>query len=79
MKRISKSDQVRAAKKLLAEEGYITDSLWSIEDVKRDYNVTDLEAMEILEDAIGNNDTLAEKIFCYIAQEAENRGLIKKE
>ena len=55
MTRISKADKIRAAKKLLAEEGYMISSLWCIQDVQENYNATDMEAMEILEAAIGSN------------------------
>jgi hypothetical protein len=79
MKRISKSDQVRAAKKLLADEGYMISSLWSIGDVQEHYNVTDLVAMEILEESIGGNENLSGEVFSFIDEAASRRGLIKKE
>jgi len=36
------------ARKLLADLGYYTDSLWSIEDVTDHYKCTDEEAYEVL-------------------------------
>ena len=51
---MSRADKVRDAKRLLTEEGYIISSLWSVADVKESYDVTDLVAMQILEEALSN-------------------------
>jgi len=79
MTRISKADKIRAAKILLAEEGYMISSLWSVHDVVDNYEVTDFVAMQILEEAIGNNESYVEHTFEEIDSVAERMGLTKKD
>jgi len=79
MTRISKADKIREAKILLAEQGYMISSLWSVEDVQENYEVTDFVAMQILEEAIGNNESYIEHVFEEIDAVAERMNLTKKQ
>ena len=50
-------DKIEQAKAILREAGYHVDSLWHINDVKDNYNVTDDEAQEVLSEALNNDGT----------------------
>jgi hypothetical protein len=42
----------------LSKRGYFTDNLWSVEDVKSKFDVTDDEAQEVLERSLTNDATM---------------------
>ena len=42
----------------LSKRGFFTDNLWSVEDVKSKFNVTDEEAQEVLEKSLTNEATM---------------------
>jgi hypothetical protein len=69
---------VEEAKKFLEDNGYQTDNLWQIDDVKHSYNCTDEEAMEVLIQALTNEATM-NQIWFAIDFHAEDNGLTKKE
>jgi len=45
-------------KEELSRRGFFTDNLWSVEDVKSKFNVTDEEAQEVLEKSLTNEATM---------------------
>jgi hypothetical protein len=45
------------AKKFLADQGFFTDNLWHVSDVKMLYNCTENEAYEVLDLALTNANT----------------------
>lgn len=49
---------IQEAKQLLKDNGYYTDSLWCIDDVKGKFNCTDDEAYDVLEGALTNDATM---------------------
>lgn len=53
---------VEQAKQTLKENGYYTDNLWHVEDVKIEYDCDNDTAYEIL-DSVFNNGFLTETIF----------------
>jgi hypothetical protein len=67
---------LQQAKTILEEYGYQVQNLWSIEDVKANYNCTDAEAMIILHKALTNEATM-EQVFLAIDMEAEEMGFEK--
>tara|TARA_B110000902_G_scaffold237202_1_gene284018 strand:- start:506 stop:748 length:243 start_codon:yes stop_codon:yes gene_type:complete len=53
------SKEVEEAKALLKENGYYTDNLWHIDDVKANYECEDdSEAQEVLDSALTNEATM---------------------
>jgi hypothetical protein len=42
----------------LSKRGFFTDNLWSVEDVKSKFIVTDEEAQEVLEQSLTNEATM---------------------
>jgi hypothetical protein len=66
--------RLRAARKILTDNGYYTDNLWSVEDVMGKFNCTFEEAMEVLDDAMGNDATY-EQIWMAIDCAADANGL----
>ena len=64
---------IETAKQFLREQGYYTDNLWHIDDVKSSYECTDEEAYEVLNDALKNEATM-EQIWLSIDHSADNKG-----
>ena len=71
-------NEIEKARQVLKDAGYQTDNLWHIDDVKRNYNCTDEEAMEVLVEALDNDATLTEIRFA-VNFHAEEIGLTIKE
>lgn len=69
---------VEQAKQVLRDNGYYVDNLWSVQDVRDNYNCTDEEAQEVLDGALQNNATM-EQIWYAIDYHAEEIGLTKVE
>lgn len=70
-------EDIREAKQLLANSGYFVDNLWSVIDVKDNYEtedgqeLTDDQAFEILEDSL-TNDATYEQIWFAIDMAASD-------
>jgi len=69
-----KEKEIEAAKQLLKENGYYTDNLWCVDDVKSIFKCTDEQAQEVLNDAFGNEATY-EQIWFSIKYHGEELGL----
>ncbi len=65
---------VEEAKKVLRDNGYQVDNLWTVADVQGKFNCTDEEAMSVLESALVNEATM-EQIWFTINHHAEENGL----
>lgn len=65
---------VEQAKEVLKANGYFTDNLWHVEDVKSKFNCTDDEAQYILEQSLTNEATM-EQIWFSIGEFGEIEGL----
>jgi len=52
------TNEVKQAKETLKKNGYFTDNLWSIEDVKDVFDCSDEEAKDVLRDALTNEGTM---------------------
>jgi hypothetical protein len=65
---------VEQAQEFLKEQGYFTDNLWHIEDVKCNFKCTDEEAQEVLNDVL-TNDYFFEQTNNTIADTAREKGL----
>tara|TARA_R110002074_G_scaffold87945_4_gene194072 strand:- start:3897 stop:4172 length:276 start_codon:yes stop_codon:yes gene_type:complete len=76
IKKMSKANVLKC-KELLTLEGYPTDSLWNIQDVKESYDVTDQVAMQILEQVL-NSEYVISEIFLMIDNEAGRMNLTKR-
>lgn len=74
----NKSKEIEAAKQLLKENGYYTDNLWTIHDVKAKFKCSDDEAQKVLHDALKNDATM-EQINFSIGWHGEESGLEKIE
>ena len=70
--------QVEEARELLKSKGYYMDNLWTIDDVKNQYECTDIEAMGIL-DKVLQSEWLVSNIFEMISDYAEKNNLKPKE
>ncbi len=46
------NERLKDAKKILKMNGYYTDNLWHIDDVKQNYDITDEQAYEVLDKAM---------------------------
>lgn len=71
-----KYDSVELAKQVLKENGYYSDLLWTIDDVKSKYNCTNEEAQKVLHGALNNGATM-EQIWFAIDTHAEEENLKK--
>jgi hypothetical protein len=69
---------IQDAKLFLEQNGYYTDSLWSIDDVQQTYECTNEDAQIIL-DKTFNNEWVTEQIFFVIDDIADEMELVKKE
>lgn len=63
------------AKQVLKDAGFYTDNLWSIEDVKSQYECTDEQAYQVLDEAF-NNDRAMEYIWEAIDSAANYNDLL---
>ena len=54
----SNSKQIEEAKALLKKNGFFTDNLWCVDDVKSKFKCTDEEAQYILEQSLTNDATM---------------------
>ncbi len=61
--------EIEKANQTLKDAGYYVDSLWHIEDVKKDWKCTDEQAFEIL-DNIFKGEYFGEVVFDLIGIEA---------
>lgn len=66
--------EIEQAKALLKENGYFTDNLWTVDDVKSKFNCTDEEAQYVLEKSLTNDATM-EQIWLSIDIFGEMEGL----
>lgn len=71
--------KIEEAKALLKQNGYQTDNLWHIDDVKEKFKCTDEEAQRVLYRALTNDATM-EQIWLAIdiVGEADNLKLKRK-
>jgi len=74
---ISTNDKISDAKELLRENGYYIYSMYHIEDVQSNYECTDSEAMDVLDQALDNDGT-ANQVWESIRYFAEDMGLKEK-
>jgi hypothetical protein len=65
---------VEQARKLLKENGYFVDNLWTIHDVQGKFKCTDEEAQEVLEKSLTNEATM-EQIWFSINEFGREFGL----
>jgi hypothetical protein len=65
---------VEEAKAFLKSQGFFTDNLWHVEDVKSKFNCDDDEAQYILEQSLTNEATM-EQIWFSIREFGEIEGL----
>jgi hypothetical protein len=65
---------VEEAKAFLKSQGFFTDNLWHVEDVKSKFNCDDDEAQYILEQSLTNEATM-EQIWFSIREFGEMEGL----
>lgn len=75
---IAKERKIEKAKQFLKDNGYFTDNLWHVDDVKGNYDCDDEKAHSILNDALQNDATM-EQIWLAISIAAESEGLERKE
>jgi hypothetical protein len=68
---------VEEAKAYLTEHGFNTDNLWCVNDVQNNYDCTEDEAQDILDEALGNDATM-QQIWNAIDYHAQKEGLIRK-
>ena len=52
------TNEIKQAKETLKKNGYFTDNLWNIEDVKDIFDCSDEEAQDVLHDALTNEGTM---------------------
>jgi hypothetical protein len=67
------NQEVENARKVLKENGYFVENLWSINDVKGRYNCNDDQAQEVLDKALTNEATM-EQIWFAIHDIAYDEG-----
>ncbi len=68
---------VESAKQVLKDNGYFVDNLWTVHDVKGNYECTDEQAQKVLNSALQNEAT-TEQINFAISMHAEFDNLLKK-
>ena len=69
---------IEQAKQVLRDNGYYVNNLWCVEDVQDNYDCTEKEAQDVLNEAL-NNETTMEQIWFAINFHAEEQGLNKIE
>jgi hypothetical protein len=67
------NQEVENARKVLKENGYFVENLWSINDVKFRYNCNDDQAQKVLDKALTNEATM-EQIWFAIHDIAYDEG-----
>ena len=67
---------IQEAKLFLEKQGYYTESLWCVRDVKQTYQCTDEDALTLL-DKVFNSEWVTEQIFGVIDDIAQEMELIK--
>ena len=70
--------EVQQAKEVLTNQGYFTDNLWSVADVKGKFECDDETAQRVLKNAF-NNDATYEQIWMSIDCAGESFDLVKVE
>lgn len=70
--------KIQEAKEFLKQNGYYTDNLWCVEDIKSKFECSDDEAQEVLNSAL-NNDATMEQIWFAIDFHGQEEGLKKIE
>ena len=73
---LKKIRAIEKAKAFLTANGYYTDNLWCIDDVKAKFNCTDEEAQTVLNGALTNDATM-EQIWLAIGIHGEDDGLTR--
>lgn len=73
-KAIAHQIKIAKAKQFLRDNGYFTDNLWHVDDVKSKFKCDDEKAQEILSDALENDATM-EQIWLAIDIAGEGEGL----
>ncbi len=68
---------IEEAKSYLTEQGFYTGNLWCVKDVQDNYDCTEDEAQEVLDEALQKNTTM-EQIWNAIDYHAQKEGLIRK-
>jgi hypothetical protein len=63
---------IESAKQFLKDHGYYVDNLWHIDDVKQNYNVSDDEAYDILNESM-QSTYIMENIFGQIDYTIKNK------
>ena len=71
---IEQQKEIEKAKQLLRDNGYFTDNLWHVEDVKGIFKCDDETAQSILKDSLENDATM-EQIWLAIEIAGESEGL----
>lgn len=67
-------EKIEEAKAFLKEQGFQTDNLWRVDDVKAKFNCTDEQAQHVLYRALTNDATM-EQIWLAIDIVGEAEGL----
>ena len=65
---------IEQAKLFLEEQGYYTESLWSVNDVMDSYQCDKKQALDILDKAL-SSEWVTEQVFGVISDIAEEMGL----
>ena len=63
---------IESARQFLKDKGFYTDNLWHIDDVQQNYDVSDDEAYDILNEAMQSN-YIIENIFGQIDYTIKNK------
>jgi hypothetical protein len=63
---------IESAKQFLKDHGYYVDNLWHIDDVKQNYNMSDEEAYDILNESM-QSTYIMENIFGQIDYTIKNK------
>lgn len=71
-------EKIQEAKAFLKQNGYYTDNLWCVDDVKSKFKCSDDEAQQVLDEAL-NNDATMEQIWFAIGWHGEEENLTKIE
>lgn len=77
-KLLKKYKEIEAAKAFLKANGYFTDNLWCVDDVKGKFNCNDEEAQGVLNQSLTNDATM-EQIWLSIGIFGDMNGLTPKE
>jgi len=75
---MTRQEKIAEAKQVLKDNGFYTDNLWSVDDIKGKFNCTDAQAQKVLDGAL-NNEATMEQIWFAIDFHGEDDGLEKIE